>query len=280
MNTRIKNKLHKELLVILDEFDRVCEKNNLKYFLIGGTLLGSIRHKGFIPWDDDIDVAMPREDYEKFILISKKELKENFFLDHETTNKNYWSPFAKVKMKNTAYVESNVKKNFENCCMWIDIFPLDYTSNSINSKLEKRKNQIKRVYSILYNKNAKSLKDFNSFYKKIGYLLLYLIPNKLLYKYRNRIMQKENSNECSFYINFGSQYSVKKQTHEIAKVLPLKTNIFEKNNYKVPYDCEYVLTNIYGKNFMELPPKEKRITHNPYYIKFSDGEEVNFDEEV
>lgn len=280
MNTKIKNKLHKELIIILDEFDRVCKSNNLKYFLIGGTLLGSVRHNGFIPWDDDIDVAMPREDYEKLISISEDVLGERFFLDHESTNNNYWSPFAKIKLKNTAYVESNVKKNTDNCCMWIDIFPLDYTKNNEQSKLEERKNKIKRVYSILYNKNAKSLKDFDTFYKKIGYLLLFLIPNKLLFNYRNKIMQEENGDDCKFYINFGSQYSVKKQTHEIAKVLPLRQRVFEKKEYSVPNDCDYVLSNIYGKTFMELPPKEKRITHNPYFIKFSDGEEVRFDEEI
>lgn len=280
MNDRIRKKLQNELLIILDEIDQICSKNNLKYFLIGGTLLGSIRHKGFIPWDDDIDIAMPREDFDKFIKLSNTELHDNFFLDFETTNNKYWSPFAKVKLKNTAYVENSVKKNFDTCCMWVDIFPLDYTKNVASSSLEKRKQKIQKVYSILYNKEAKSIKDFDSLLKKAIYLLLFLIPNSFLYLYRRNLMTLENKEKCNFYINFGSQYSVKRQTHEIDKILPLELSAFENKFYNIPKDSNYVLTNIYGKNYMELPPKEKQITHNPKYLKFSDGEEVDFNEKI
>ena len=90
-------KLHQSEIKILDEIVRICDKYNLQYFLIGGTLLGAVRHKGFIPWDDDLDIAMPRNDYEKFISISKNELKDDFILDDISTNEQYWQIFAKVR---------------------------------------------------------------------------------------------------------------------------------------------------------------------------------------
>ena len=77
------------MVEILEDVHNLCEKHGLKYFLDGGTLIGAVRHKGFIPWDDDIDIGMPREDYEKFIEIAKKELPDNLFLQTFETDKYY-----------------------------------------------------------------------------------------------------------------------------------------------------------------------------------------------
>ena len=82
MEASVLKKLHSEEVKILDEIVRICKKNNIEYFLIGGTLLGAIRHKGFIPWDDDLDIAMPREDYEKFLKTAEKELQEPYKLEY------------------------------------------------------------------------------------------------------------------------------------------------------------------------------------------------------
>lgn len=91
--------LHSTMIEILDEFDRICNKHNLTYFLIGGTLLGAVRHKGFIPWDDDMDLAMPREDYEKFINVYYKELNDKYYLDNFNNNKLYYLNFSKIRKK-------------------------------------------------------------------------------------------------------------------------------------------------------------------------------------
>ena len=86
---------------VLIEIDRICEKYSLTYFIIGGTLLGAVRHKGFIPWDDDLDIVMPRADYEKFSEICKDELDNRFYLHYIGNDPNYPMPMPKVKIKNT-----------------------------------------------------------------------------------------------------------------------------------------------------------------------------------
>ena len=91
MEASVLKKLHDEEVKILDEIVRICSKNNLEYFLIGGTLLGAIRHKGFIPWDDDLDIAMPREDYEKFLKIAEQELEEPYKLEYYKNRKLVFS---------------------------------------------------------------------------------------------------------------------------------------------------------------------------------------------
>lgn len=127
-------------LEILKEFIRVCNKLKLKYFLDSGTLLGCIRHGGFIPWDDDIDVSMPREDYEIFLKKGQKELKTKYFLQTYNTDKEYTNIFAKIRNSETTFIESTVKNLDINHGIYIDIFPLDgfrpekKVENAINLK--------------------------------------------------------------------------------------------------------------------------------------------------
>ena len=112
-------------LKIAKEIKRICDKNNIDYILDSGTLLGAVRHKGFIPWDDDMDIAMTREEYNRFIDVAKIELGEEYFLQTWDTDNNYPMPFAKVRLNDTRYIE-NV---FENANMhqgiYVDIFPYD-----------------------------------------------------------------------------------------------------------------------------------------------------------
>ena len=101
------------MLNILKEIDKICKKHNLIYFLDGGTLLGAVRHKGFIPWDDDVDIGMPREDYRKFLKIAQKELPDYLFLQTFETDKYYdiYQVPSKVRDNRTLIFEHNVPKN-------------------------------------------------------------------------------------------------------------------------------------------------------------------------
>lgn len=95
--------LWKKEIQILDVIDSICKKHNITYFLVWGTLLGSVRHKGFIPWDDDVDIGMPGKSYNKFLKIASKELGKEYFLQTGLTDKWHPVPFSKVRMNNTAF---------------------------------------------------------------------------------------------------------------------------------------------------------------------------------
>ena len=119
------NELQKEILAIYNVFYDLCKKNNLKFFAIGGTCIGSIRHKGFIPWDDDIDVAMPVNDYLKFIDIAKKELNDNYKLIYYMDKNCHHQYFLKIHNTKTTYIETIEKSNKNRYKgIFIDIMPL------------------------------------------------------------------------------------------------------------------------------------------------------------
>ena len=123
-------------LEIFKNFIDVCDKLNLKYYMVHGSLLGSVRYKGFFPFDDDIDVAMPREDYEIFIKNGQKLLKANYFIQCNKTEKDYPLVFAKIRDSNTTFIQRVLKNININKGIYIDIFPIDNYPTSIPSLLK------------------------------------------------------------------------------------------------------------------------------------------------
>ena len=123
-------------LELLKKFISICEKYNLKYYMAGGSLLGAIRHNGFIPWDDDIDIDMPRDDYNKLLEIAKYEFTGHIFFQTTYTEENYVRPHAQIRNSNTTAIVSHEKGLYFNQGIFIDIFPLDSVP----------KNKIKRYF--------------------------------------------------------------------------------------------------------------------------------------
>ena len=113
-------------LQLLDAFVSACEQLNIDYYILAGTLIGAVRHKGFIPWDDDIDIGMFRKDYDIFLEEGQKLLPKDVFLQTFITDKEYPTYFAKLRKSNTTFIEKSVSKLKMNHGVYLDIFPLDY----------------------------------------------------------------------------------------------------------------------------------------------------------
>lgn len=274
MDQEVLKNLHKNELEILQEVVRICEENNLTYFLIGGTLLGAIRHKGFIPWDDDLDIAMPREDYNKFLLISIKNLNKKYYLHCNKTDPNYWLPFAKIRKENTVFDEKNSSHIDSHKGIYVDIFPLD------NANKEKSLFQVLQAY--ITKKLSVVILWKMGFYKKEISLSLKIILRIMncvklikLSTFQQFIMSLNKNYQSKYFVNLGSNYNYIKQTIPKNKYYPPVKVEFEGKYYNAPNDWDYILKRIYG-DYMKLPPVEKRITHNPVRIKFEEGEEITF----
>lgn len=260
------NKAQKKQLEILIEVDRICRKHNIRYYLVGGTLLGAIRHKGFIPWDDDIDIAMVRKDYERFKEIALQEMNKKYFYQDLDTDPYYGNTYAKIRINNTKYIEKVNSNNKAHCGIFIDIFPIDYYN-------EKYKFTFKRIlfYRMMLLLKTKTKIDANTLVKKIELLILKIA--KTFYT-KEKLIKKINQliNKCSQgtsnMISYSTNYFNK--THYLEKwydeVIDLE---FENHKFMgTKYYDEY-LTYVYG-DYMELPPIEKRVTHSVVEIEYDD----------
>ena len=266
MNRDTLCKLHEYELKILDELDRICSKYNLKYYLAFGTLLGAVRHHGFIPWDDDVDVCMPREDYEKLSEIVDIELKDGFFFQSEQTDAAWCRLYSKIRIDNTLFIESKVAHVERHQGIFIDVFPLDKTN-----KKGKIYEAIKQKYVNVVNAQiimSKGELPINWKHK----IMRLILPNSIFY----RIREKWKCGKGEYYVGYGGVYGVLKETMPISCYDPPIKLEFEGKEYSAPRNYEYILTHIYGKNYMTLPPENERITHNPIRLSF----DINGPDEV
>lgn len=259
------NKLQNTILIIADEIDRICKKNKISYFMIDGSLLGAVRHKGFIPWDDDFDIGMTRENYDKFLKICEKELnKEKFFIQNESTEKLCAIGFTKIQLLNTEIIE-DFSKNVDVCHgIFVDIFPYDYiTDNKVKKKIFLFFNVM--IKNILWvkcgygtNKHKKSIK-----YKLYKFIGLFFTVNKLK-RIRNKHTSKYN-NKKSKRKMFNSDYP----NPIIDKTLldKTKTYEFEDREFNGIYDYHSYLSAHYG-NYMKLPDEKDRRVHSNYEIDY------------
>lgn len=248
-----------QILCVIDDF---CKKNHIEYFLYYGTLLGAVRHNGFIPWDDDIDIVMPRESYEKFI-NSFSGYHSRYELVHPEKDDTYYLPFAKVFDNKTSVFEE-ISLNYE-IGIWIDIFPMDnYPENSKKHLLNLKLYFLSRLLTLKLLKNNPK----RSFFKKIIHvaskLILHSTSANSLSRRINKIARK-NSNSKYKNILVCTDFSAN-QSIATENLYPLKNISFEGKAFLSPQNTENILTILYG-NFLELPPKEKQISHHNFIVK-------------
>ena len=253
---------------LLKRFAQVCKKNGLKYYAIHGTLLGCIRHQGFIPWDDDIDVAMPRNDYDKLLQIAAKEFTDNIVLQHPGNDfSSFFGGYAKLRNMDTAAVFKDKRLQTGVPGIWIDIFPLDLVYK--DEKKRKRHFQKLRLLQLMkycrsYHFNRFPLDQFSGKQLLGMYLLSRLCRHEKWQKILDRCFKEvKDSDLCGIIACY-----YKKQENR---------NIYEKEWFKkaedklfadtlVPVPCGYdqILKKRYGDDYMQLP--ERHYRHS--YVKF------------
>lgn len=259
-------------LDILKEFDRLCRKHHLHYYIVGGTLIGAVRHKGFIPWDDDIDVSMPRKDFKKFIKIAKEELSQEFFLQTRKTDKKCQFHYAKLRKSGTYFGEEKFEHTAFHKGIFMDIFPLDYIPrNKLMQKL------IFGAFGLMSGLISSKEKSDEYLFRDRNYIFAFMLRcirfatplfvlrgfRTLIAKFSNAISKKTLFASLSGFHGYPKEMSPEKWWGEGCDIE------FEGIMVKAPDEYETLLAHMFG-NYMELPPEKDRINHsvNPDKIIF------------
>ncbi|MCI8635513.1 MAG: LicD family protein [Eubacterium sp.] len=244
-----------EALKILIDFAAFCDEKQLRYYLAGGTLLGAVRHHGFIPWDDDIDVLMPRPDYDRFISLTQGRLYNKYFIYHDDMFSSNMCPYMKVVNPGFSVYEKVYKKEQ---ALWIDIFPVDGMPDTTEAQ-EKHARRIARYYYLLWqSKSAEQVtgSGFKMLIKKICFFPLILIGSRRFVHKITETAKSYKYQECqivgSAVGKYGSRECMPKDVFE-----PRIRMSFEQREFYVSAGYETYLTNLYG-DYMEIPQTHKK----------------------
>lgn len=250
-------------LDMLKELKRICDKNKIPYFLVGGTLIGAIRHEGFIPWDDDIDVGMLRENYIRFVAACKTDLSQEYSLYDWSIDPKSPIPFLKMKIKGTHYREELSKSTEMNDEIYIDIFPYDHAPESpIKRKMQAMRNILFKKAILL---RCGFTIDEGGKIKKVLYIPLraysHIHSVKTWKKKYERNATQYNQAETTHVVSLGGSYSYQKELKDITFLKDLILHRFEDVDLSVPAKYDLFLKEVYG-DYLKLPPEEQRISRH------------------
>ena len=256
-----KRNLQLKILEIVKDIDALCKKNNIEYYITYGSCLGAVRHGGFIPWDDDFDIMLKFEDYQKFIEVCKEQLdKSKYFVQTPETDPNYYLSFAKIRNINTTLIEEANKGIDIVNGIYIDVFPL---VGYPNNKLQQAIFNINRAFALSANINVIN----NKFLKFIFRIILKLFGKQNILKYCTKQCTKYPCSKCNKLISVfdGDGIDVNLTTSAILgrpKYVP-----FEDTMLPIPQNYDEFLSNVYG-DYMKIPSQEQIefSTHTPYIL--------------
>lgn len=267
-------KLQKLELMILEEVATICDKHGIDYYIYTGTLLGAKRHKGFIPWDDDIDIAVFRKDYEKLLNILDEELDSKFYLISPNKQNECFFPFSKVCLKGTKFEDWWAKQVSFDEGIYIDIFPLDNVpENEFKRLIYYYKCHIMNHIMMNSTVHVYTGSNFRDKCHQAVYYLLNKMPISRTYwkkLYHNILTKYENSEtNCitCYFTQIATPTFGKKGFFLKTEFQPPKKIKFENIEFLAPSDVDSVLTKFYG-DYMKLPPEKDRINHAPEVIDF------------
>lgn len=254
---------------MLKDLREICEKNNIRYYLTSGTLLGAVRHKGFIPWDNDIDVEMPYEDWVRFVNLPQEAFGTKYFLQTCDTDENWYRAYARVRLNNTTMMYDYQMKFDIHHGIWLDIFPLV----EINDGLELKFKRSLLIFAKVLNMRASYESAKAIHYEKTGkkkitkYDLVYmLLPKKLRKRLAksitNYIYQAKNKrNFCHIWAYIGALTPKSFYEGDPATVE------FEGEVYTTIPKYKNWLSARYG-DYMTPPPEDQRGTHDGLIVDF------------
>lgn len=249
-------------LAIVSHIDSFCKHHNIKYFICGGTLIGAIRHKGFIPWDDDIDIMMMRDDYERFIDIYTSENKSKYCILSHKLNDKYPYPYAKVCDCETTFHEE-IKDAFD-LGVNIDVFPIDIVpeDRNLQNKMYKKANWYIKIMTLKRLPLARRRGILKNVFLFISHLIFSVITFKTIVRKLDDNATKykhSKSHLCGVAVwGYGMREINELKNYERSIYVP-----FENIELPVPSGYDKYLRGIYG-DYMQLPAEEKRVTHHHF----------------
>ena len=247
-------------LDILDVVDNICKENDLKYSIAYGTMLGAIRHKGFIPWDDDVDIIMPRNDYEKFLEIWRNNPVQGYVLQNKNTNWDFTQNFTKIRKDHTTFIHNEWEKHVSyHTGIFIDVFPGDRVApNRISRKIQLLYSAINLLYARNHSSGSGGIKEI---VEKV-LLAFPKIIKKKLFACTTKYIQKWNSQiDQPFFFPNTMEWAFREYPNDMFDDIVYVP--FEDRNYKCIKDADKILKLDYG-NYLQLPPLEERVLkHHP-----------------
>lgn len=258
------NELQAVLTEMLAWFHQFCKMHQLRYYMLGGTMLGAVRHGGFIPWDDDIDVGMPREDYCRLEQLMKKNPSDVYILETPNTeNLDYFYSYAKLYDTRTTLIENTrvpVKRG-----VYLDIFPLDGAGQNRQDSIAYYQ-PIKKNLTLLLSMTT-GIRAGRKAYKNLVVRLLRCVPKclldpKKLLLHIQQMCGEKSFDQCAWIGNFAGAHREKEIVPREVMGEPTEYTFENIRVYGVK-DYEAYLTSLYG-NWRELPPVEKQVTHHDF----------------